>query len=147
MKIYTGCFLAMIPTLVCAQGKGCATVGASMEISLLDEIQKVLNIDPSSIQKTKTIAEVINISPVTKLYARSLANMDYEADKNKLGKAYIKESDYFSSYYGNHVQTITAKYVYFNNENKKDVFIASSLMNTEECSIRFNGYLVLYREF
>ncbi len=44
-------------------------------------------------------------------------------------------------------QPLTAKYTYFNQEGKKDVFIASGLINKDECSIRFNGYLTLAREF
>ncbi|HAB4038579.1 TPA_asm: Shiga toxin A subunit, partial [Salmonella enterica subsp. enterica serovar Java] len=27
------------------------------------------------------------------------------------------------------------------------IFIASSLMNADECSVRFNGYITLSREF
>ncbi|MEY7631937.1 Shiga toxin A subunit, partial [Enterobacter quasihormaechei] len=34
-----------------------------------------------------------------------------------------------------------------NKDAKKDVFIASSLMNKDECSIRFNGYIILSRQF
>ncbi|EBE3552387.1 TPA: Shiga toxin A subunit, partial [Salmonella enterica] len=29
----------------------------------------------------------------------------------------------------------------------KDIFIASSFMNADECSVRFNGYITLFREF
>ncbi|EAV7484398.1 Shiga toxin A subunit, partial [Salmonella enterica subsp. enterica] len=28
-----------------------------------------------------------------------------------------------------------------------DIFIASSFMNADECSVRFNGYITLFREF
>ncbi|EAY1828239.1 Shiga toxin A subunit, partial [Salmonella enterica] len=27
------------------------------------------------------------------------------------------------------------------------IFIASSFMNADECSVRFNGYITLFREF
>ncbi|MGL6020550.1 MAG: Shiga toxin A subunit, partial [Gibbsiella quercinecans] len=34
-----------------------------------------------------------------------------------------------------------------NANGQRDIFIASSLLNNDECSIRFNGYLTLSREF
>lgn len=129
-----------------AEDPGCASVGASMESSLLDAISKDLKIDISAIQRDKTAVEVINTTAVSELYAESLANVDRENDVDK-GKATIPTGDYFSSYYANHVKSITAKYTYTNNQGKKDIFIASSLMNKEECSVRFNGYLTLAREF
>uniref|UniRef100_UPI00135851D2 Shiga toxin A subunit n=1 Tax=Scandinavium goeteborgense TaxID=1851514 RepID=UPI00135851D2 len=138
--------LICTPELSYAQ-PGCESVGASMESSLFSAIQKDLKIDASAVQKEKTAVEIINIAPVSKLYAESLAKQDYLVDKAKNRELTLKESDYFSSYYENQTKSFTAKYTYINKSNKKDVFIASSLMNEDECSIRFNGYLTLSREF
>ncbi|HFF1963574.1 TPA: Shiga toxin A subunit, partial [Escherichia coli] len=33
------------------------------------------------------------------------------------------------------------------NDRGKDVVIASGLINENECSVRFNGYIILSREF
>ncbi|EDZ7381678.1 Shiga toxin A subunit, partial [Salmonella enterica] len=51
------------------------------------------------------------------------------------------------SYYENQVKSIVAKYTYINKDKGKDIFIASSFMNADECSVRFNGYITLSREF
>ncbi len=136
----------MVPLLSEAQNKGCAIVGASMETTLFDTISRDLQIDTSTILRNKTIVNVIDTSPVSKLYARSLAKIDYESAMAQ-GKATIPESAYFESYYENYTQTLTVKYIYIDNEMKKDIFIASSLMNKDECSVRFNGYITLSREF
>jgi len=45
------------------------------------------------------------------------------------------------------VKIIVAKYIYRNEKNQKNIFIASSLQNKYECSVRFNGYLIVKREF
>lgn len=138
--------LIMVPLLSQAQNKGCAIVGTSMEEALFDAVSRDLQIDTSTILREKTIVNVIDASPVSKLYARWLAEIDYEIAKAQ-GKATITESAYFDSYYENHTQSLTAKYIYINKEMKKNVFIASSLMNKDECSVRFNGYITLSREF
>ncbi|HDX7799126.1 TPA: Shiga toxin A subunit, partial [Escherichia coli] len=62
-------------------------------------------------------------------------------------KAMLDEKSYFDSYYENHAKSIVAKYTYINNDRGKDVFIASGIINENECSVRFNGYIILSREF
>lgn len=141
------CLLAGIPAISYAQDYGCATVGASMESSLFDAIKNDLNIDVATIIKDKTKVEILDISPVSKVYAESLASMDYEKDKAKNKVAILDKKSYFDSYYKNQVKSIVAKYTYINKDKEKDIFIASSFMNADECSVRFNGYITLSREF
>ncbi|ASG19024.1 Shiga toxin A subunit [Salmonella enterica subsp. enterica] len=141
------CLLVGIPAISYAQDYGCATVGASMESSLFDAIKNDLNIDIATIIKDKTKVEILDISPVSKVYAESLARMDYEKDKAKNKVTILDKKSYFDSYYENQVKSIVAKYTYINKDKEKDIFIASSFMNADECSVRFNGYITLSREF
>lgn len=141
------CLLVGIPAISYAHDYGCATVGASIESSLFDAIKNDLNIDVATIIKDKTKVEILDISPVSKVYAESLARMDYEKDKAKNKVAILDKKSYFDSYYENQVKSIVAKYTYINKDKEKDIFIASSFMNADECSVRFNGYITLSREF
>ncbi|EKR1541149.1 TPA_asm: Shiga toxin A subunit [Salmonella enterica subsp. enterica serovar Infantis] len=141
------CLLVGIPAISYAHDYGCATVGASVESSLFDAIKNDLNIDVATIIKDKTKVEILDISPVSKVYAESLARMDYEKDKAKNKVAILDKKSYFDSYYENQVKSIVAKYTYINKDKEKDIFIASSFMNADECSVRFNGYITLSREF
>ncbi|EJN2870061.1 TPA: Shiga-like toxin A subunit SciR [Salmonella enterica] len=141
------CLLVGIPAISYAHDYGCATVGASMESSLFDAIKNDLNIDVATIIKDKTKVEILDISPVSKVYAESLARMDYEKNKAKNKVAILDKKSYFDSYYENQVKSIVAKYTYINKDKEKDIFIASSFMNADECSVRFNGYITLFREF
>ncbi|EBN6933312.1 Shiga toxin A subunit, partial [Salmonella enterica] len=139
------CLLVGVPAISYAHDYGCATVGASMESSLFDAIKNDLNIDVATIIKDKTKVEILDISPVSKVYAESLARMDYEKDKAKNKVAILDKKSYFDSYYENQVKSIVAKYTYINKDKEKDIFIASSFMNADECSVRFNGYITLSR--
>ncbi|MBJ3415167.1 Shiga toxin A subunit [Salmonella enterica subsp. enterica serovar Derby] len=141
------CLLVGVPAISYASDYGCATVGASMESSLFDAIKNDLNIDVATIIKDKTKVEILDISPVSKVYAESLNRMDYEKDKAKNIVAILDKKSYFDSYYENQVKSIVAKYTYINKDKEKDIFIASSFMNADECSVRFNGYITLSREF
>ncbi|EAA1979589.1 Shiga toxin A subunit [Salmonella enterica subsp. enterica] len=141
------CLLVGVPAISYAHDYGCSTVGASMDSSLFDAIKNDLNIDVATIIKDKTKVEILDISPVSKVYAESLARMDYEKDKAKNKVAILDKKSYFDSYYENQVKSIVAKYTYINKDKEKDIFIASSFMNADECSVRFNGYITLSREF
>ncbi|EAP7461847.1 Shiga toxin A subunit, partial [Salmonella enterica] len=129
------CLLVGIPAISYAHDYGCATVGASMESSLFDAIKNDLNIDVATIIKDKTKVEILDLSPVSKVYAESLARMDYEKDKAKNKVAILDKKSYFDSYYENQVKSIVAKYTYINKDKEKDIFIASSFMNADECSV------------
>lgn len=61
--------------------------------------------------------------------------------------AILDKKSYSDSYYENQVKSIVAKYTYINKDKEKDIFIASSFMNADECSVRFNGYITLSRGF
>ncbi|EAS4862577.1 Shiga toxin A subunit, partial [Salmonella enterica] len=122
------CLLVGIPAISYAHDYGCATVGASMESSLFDAIKNDLNIDVATIIKDKTKVEILDLSPVSKVYAESLARMDYEKDKAKNKVAILDKKSYFDSYYENQVKSIVAKYTYINKDKEKDIFIASSFM-------------------
>ncbi|HFD8264381.1 TPA: Shiga toxin A subunit, partial [Salmonella enterica] len=122
------CLLVGVPAISYAHDYGCATVGASMDSSLFDAIKNDLNIDVATIIKDKTKVEILDISPVSKVYAESLARMDYEKDKAKNKVAILDKKSYFDSYYENQVKSIVAKYTYINKDKEKDIFIASSFM-------------------
>ncbi|EAY3501046.1 Shiga toxin A subunit, partial [Salmonella enterica] len=125
------CLLVGVPAISYAHDYGCATVGASMDSSLFDAIKNDLNIDVATIIKDKTKVEILDISPVSKVYAESLARMDYEKDKAKNKVAILDKKSYFDSYYENQVKSIVAKYTYINKDKEKDIFIASSFMNAD----------------
>ncbi|WP_181574922.1 Shiga toxin A subunit [Enterobacter hormaechei] len=139
--------LMLLPILVHAKSPSCAAIGLFMESTLFDALSNELNIDTSTIDETKAKVELIDASPVSKIYAESLAKIDYAKDQSKDKTLAIYKKIYLSSYFENDVKTITAKYTYINKDAKKDVFIASSLMNKDECSIIFNGYIILSRQF
>ncbi|EOW6741403.1 Shiga toxin A subunit [Cronobacter dublinensis] len=146
MKRLLFCLISAIPVIAHSKNHDCTIVGASLESSLFSTLRSELNIDTTAIDRAKTRVEHLYTDPVSKIYAAALAKADYAANTSA-GRLSLSESDYFASYHDNHTQSVTAKYTYFNKANKQDVFIASGLINRDECSVRFNGYLTLSREF
>ncbi|PLR35601.1 Shiga toxin A subunit [Chimaeribacter coloradensis] len=145
-KALIGIFIT-VPFFSYAVENRCAIVGSWMEQSLFDAVTHDLNIDAAVIQRHKMKVNVMDISPVSEVLARQLARTDSNADKQRNGEALLPEGDYFESYYTNGAKNITARYIFVNNKGQSDTFIASSIINNDECSVRFNGYLILSRQF
>ncbi|WP_232623263.1 Shiga toxin A subunit [Enterobacter oligotrophicus] len=135
------CVIAAVPDSECAAPEH------YVEGMLLTSIKNDLGIDLTTIQHDKTAVEVLSIAPVSDVFARKLAIADSKADLKKPADIRLSERDYYRIYHDNHVLTVTAKYTFTDKNGKLDEFISSAFTNDNECSVRFNGYLTLSREF
>ena len=122
---------------------GCAKVGASMYIDLTDAIIKDLDIGRDQIIRNNVSVELLSVLPISKFYADQLAEKEFKHQTTY----FLSKNDYARIFYEDDVKIVIAKYTYRNENNQNNVFIASSLQNKYECSIRFNGYLIVSREF
>jgi hypothetical protein len=93
------------------------------------------------IERGKTAVEVLSIAPVSEVYAHQLAEADAKAGNG------LSVKDYYGIYHDNGALNLTVKYTYTSAKGQHNVYIVSSLLNNDECSVRFNGYLTLLREF
>lgn len=122
-------------------GSECAAPGHFVEGMLLASIKNDLSIDLTTIQHNKTAVEILSIKPVSELFARKLAIADSKDNPE------LTEKDYYDIYRSGHVLTVTAKYTFTDRDNKLDEFISSAFVNDDECSVKYNGYITLSREF
>ncbi|WP_241650293.1 Shiga toxin A subunit [Rosenbergiella collisarenosi] len=144
MKKFIGIFLYLLSVQAIASNNvGCAKVGASMYIDLTDSIIKDINISRNQIIQNNVSVNVISVSPITKIYAEQLAEESYKHQTTH----FLSKSDYARIFFDDDVKVIIAKYIYRNKKDQKNIFIASSLQNKYECSVRFNGYLIVRRDF
>lgn len=93
------------------------------------------------IERSKTTVEVLNLSPVSDALARQFALADAKTSNG------LSIKEYYGIYHDSGAMNLTVKYTYTNAEGSSNVYIVSSLLNNDECSVRFNGYLTLLREF
>ncbi len=128
-------------------GSECAAPGHFIEGMLLTRIKNDLGVDLTSIQYDKTTVNILNIAPVSKFFAREMALADSQTHLEIPENIRLTENDYYSIYHDKHVLAVTAKYTFTDKNNKQSAFISSALVNDDECSVRYNGYMTLSREF
>lgn len=145
--LYAATLLPVLGQAAEPPGSECAAPGSYVEGMLLTRIKDDLGIDLTEIQYDKTVVTVLSVAPVSDVFARKLAIADSQADVKKAPGDRLSENEYYGIYHDSHVLTVTAKYTFTDKQNKRDEFISSAFVNDDECSVRYNGYLTLSREF
>lgn len=121
----------------------CKSPVSGTGIVMMDEMRNSMQIDINSIEKDKTTTELLFNEPVSNVLATQFANQSYIKMKGE----YLSVKDYVDIYTEDNARNLIIKFTFKNNLGKENVFIVSSLVNDYECSMRFNGYIIVKREF
>ncbi|WP_435946385.1 hypothetical protein [Dryocola sp. BD586] len=117
--------------------------GRSIDIALQDAISASAGVDPTSIDKSRTQAVIIANYPVTE----ALANQFSQDESTRRKSGWVSSDAYKKIFSEDNARNLTVKFTCFNKDGKQNVFIASALVNDNECSVRFNGYLTVARAY
>ncbi len=112
-------------------------------MSMTDAMIRDFGIGEQEIVLNSTVMTLIDKNRVTLPLASLYAKQSY----NQEATHFLSESELTSIFMTSNSTNIIVKYDYVNHENKHNVTIASLLVNDDECSVRFNDYIVIKREF
>jgi len=146
MKIFLALYLfafSLSSALANVTPESCLDINRSVGVSMIDAMVKDFGIQQSEIIIDKTQLSLLYKQKATSQMAEFYAKDSY----NNEAAHFFSESKYKELYLESNAQNIIVKYDFVNVQNKHNITIASLLVNDDECSIRFNGYLVVKREF
>ncbi|PLR30108.1 hypothetical protein [Chimaeribacter arupi] len=121
----------------------CIVPHASIGIGMVNAMEQDMGIDARILQEDKTSAELIDNTKMTEILAEQFAVNEARRE----GKGWLSAEEYKKIYYNDNTRNLIVKYNYENNMGKHNVFLTSALVNDNECSVRFNGYIIVKREF
>ncbi|QIX94947.1 Shiga toxin A subunit [Cedecea sp. FDAARGOS_727] len=121
----------------------CVVAQSAIGISMLDAMDKDMKIDIGTILHDKTKTELITNETVTYRLAEQFAVTDKKLANNK----WLSLKDYLDIFSENNARNLIIKFTFENKRSQHDIFLASALVNDNECSVRFNGYIIVKREF
>lgn len=133
--------LLLSSSVIAMESNPCVIVGSSVEIPISNAMINDMGVKRESIVAKKTKLELLENKPVNKLLAMQLA----KNDEKEL--SFVKYKELFSIYQSDNPRNLIIKYTYENTEGKHNVFIGSAIVNNNECSVGFNGYIVVERGF
>lgn len=117
-------------------------VGMDMYISMVHD----LKIDRSTTILSKTKAEIIALSSVNTM----LANYYGEEERQRGGKNSDDRTtakEYAEGFMADNTKNLIIRYTFENRSQKRNIFLASAFVSDTDCAVRFNGYIIVRREF
>ncbi len=138
-------FTAAIASSAAAEVKDnpCVVAQSAIGISMLDAMDKDMKIDVGTILHDKTKTELITNETVTYRLAEQFA----VTDKKLANSKWLSLKDYLDIFSENNARNLIIKFTFENKSSQHDIILASALVNDNECSVRFNGYIIVKREF
>lgn len=119
----------------------CKSPLSSTGIAMMDEMREKMHIDTKGINEKDITTELLFNEPVTDILSEYYAKQSYEEDRELTLEAY-KEM-----YSEDNPVNLIIKFTVKNSQKKENIFLLSAIASDYECNIRFNGYLIVKREF
>lgn len=107
---------------------------------------KDLKIDDSVFNIQKTKAEIISVVPVEYELALMYGEKEHRLDGPN-SDIVTTADEYAQGFMENNAKNIIVKYTYEDKQGRQNVFLASTFVSDSECLVRFNGYIIVKREF
>lgn len=124
----------------CISVKG--DVGKAMLISMVEDF----GIEKKSVIEEKTKVKIIREIPVSFKLAQT-----YGLKEKKLSGDNSDDSttvnEYAHGFMHDNSKNNIIEYTFESNKNKKNIFLASAFISDTYCIVRFNGYILVKREF
>jgi len=138
------CLLAISTSAIAVVSpESCLDINRSVGVSMIDEMVRDFDIEEQDILLNKTKLVLLAHENVTK----EMALLYAKEDQKEPVMAALDMDENIKIYREDNPKNIIVKYDFVNRQNKHNITIASLLINDYECSVRFNGYIVVKREF
>lgn len=137
------CLISSPITANAVEDHPCKSPYSGTAIELTRVMENKLNINTETIVEKETKTSLISNEKINPTLTNQYANEDYQEDPQKG----LPLSTYQEIYSEHDVRNLIIKFTFKNNKRKENVFLVSTLANNSECSIRFNGYIIVKREF
>ena len=138
-------FLAIIPfpSLATVTPESCLDIDRSVGGSMTDRMVKDFKINEKELDLGKTKLTIVDTQDVTGVMANFYALEDQKESQFPSSKL----NERAALYQGDNPKNLIIKYDFVNKQNKHNILLASLLVDDTECSVRFNNYIMIRREF
>lgn len=121
----------------------CAIPTSSIGSEMVNSMVADFGIPLESVNRSKIEMKLISNMKVNKAYGDYLAKEDYKSDKEH----FVKLKEYQKIYKEDNPKNLITQITIENIKGEKNIFMASSIVNDDECSVRFNGYIIVQKEY
>lgn len=131
------------PTRASLTADDCMDIELSLGVSMTDAMVEDLGLQESDIVLEKTKMTLVAQENVTAPMALFFA----KEDKKDPILANLNLQELAGIYSDFNPKNLIIRYDYQNRAGKHNILLGSLLINDTECSVRYNGYIIVKREF
>ena len=121
----------------------CIDIERSVGINVTDAMVRDFGLNEKDVDLEQTKVLLLYQEKVTTSMALYFALQD----KKNPALANLSLEDLMESYTTDNPTNLIIKFDYVNKSGKHNVLLSSHFISEEECTIRYNGYLIVKREF
>jgi len=101
----------------------------------------------SQVDRSKTKTEILYTEPVNHELALIYGKKERILSGGEMSDDKTTAEQYANGFMGNNAKNIIVKYNFYNHQGKENILIISAFISDIDCAVRWNGYVVVKREF
>lgn len=124
----------------------CIGIHGDVGIAMLLSMKEDFNLDNSAFIDVNTRIKIISEEPVTfalaKTYGLQEKNLSGENSEDS-----TTVDEYAMGFMTNNAKNVIAEYTFENKNKLQNISLTSAFVSDTDCIVRFNGYIIVKREF
>ncbi|CAK6496704.1 hypothetical protein PANNVG_03045 [Pantoea sp. Nvir] len=125
----------------------CVPVKNHVGIATLFSMVEDLDIPLSQVDRSKTKTEILYTEPVTYELALLYGKKERILSGGENSDDKTTAEQYAEGFMWNNAKNIIVKYNFYDLQGKENILIISAFVSDTDCAVRWNGYVVVKREF
>ncbi|WP_239953001.1 hypothetical protein [Pantoea sp. Z09] len=125
----------------------CIPVEEDVGIATLFTMAEDFDFPSSQVDRSKTKAEILYTEPVNHELALIYGKKERILSGGEKSEDKTTAEQYAEGFMWNNAKNIIVKYNFYNYQGKENILIISAFVSDTDCAVRWNGYVVVKREF
>jgi len=134
-------------TFASVKPEECIPVEEDVGIATLFSMAEDFDFPSSQVDRSKTKAEILYTEPVNHELALFYGKKERILSGGEMSEDKTTAEQYAEGFMGNNAKNIIVKYNFYNHQGKENILIISAFVSDIDCAVRWNGYVVVKREF
>lgn len=125
----------------------CIPVKNHVGIATLFTMVEDFDIPIAQVDRSKTKTEILYTEPVNHELALIYGKKERILSGGEMSDDKTTAEQYAEGFMWNNAKNIIVKYNFYNHQGKENILIISAFVSDTDCAVRWNGYVVVKREF
>ncbi|WP_313571680.1 hypothetical protein [Pantoea piersonii] len=125
----------------------CIPVKNHVGIATLFTMVEDFDIPIAQVDRSKTKTEILYTEPVNHELALIYGKKERILSGGEMSDDKATAEQYAEGFMWNNAKNLIVKYNFYNHQGKENILIISAFVSDTDCAVRWNGYVVVKREF